>query len=419
MDDDLRLVRPICLEPGHAPLPQLHELRPDLVRGCRVGGFERPHALGARRHRARRAAMPSIATGRCDCSTRPRSIALDLGQPARAGVRDARRGGDAGGASRASAGAQRSSTRFSDDLLALLDEARRPEWEWFEIVLAYDNARLPEALIRAGQALGPRGSDRLRPRRRSTGSSRKQTSPEGRFRAVGTESFGRPYAEPLPFDQQPLEAQATVDACAAAFEATGDARWRDEAERAYRWYLGAERPRSAAGDRAGRRLFRRADADRAQPQSGRRVDFGAATGQLRDFRALQSGRKAWQGRTAPSRSIDSRRRLDDSTSEAIIVDRSVHASPAAACRSVARRGAAVPYRAGRRQRRSPSRTERLVGEVLAHVGRRRRATQLEIVLKDFEARHWQTRRVFMTRYDEIEDMLGPRRRARSATRSAS
>jgi hypothetical protein len=45
---------------------------------------------------------------------------------------------------------------------------------------------------------------------------RRQTSPEGRFRAVGTESFGRPYAEPLPFDQQPLEAQATIDACVAA-----------------------------------------------------------------------------------------------------------------------------------------------------------------------------------------------------------
>ena len=33
------------------------------------------------------------------------------------------------------------------------------------------------------------------------------------------------------------------------------------------------------------------------------------------------------------------------------------------------------------------------------------ANQLEIVLKDFEARHWQTRRVFMTRYDQIEDQL--------------
>lgn len=32
--------------------------------------------------------------------------------------------------------------------------------------------------------------------------------------------------------------------------------------------------------------------------------------------------------------------------------------------------------------------------------------QLELVLRDFEARHWQTRRVFMTRYDGIEEVMG-------------
>ncbi|MBX9859288.1 MAG: glycosyltransferase family 4 protein [Sphingomonas sp.] len=128
--------------------------------------------------------------------------------------------------------------RFSAEHLALLAEARRPEWEWFEIVLAYDNARLPEAMIRAGVALGR--ADLV-----DTGIATldwimaQQTSPEGRFRAVGTESFGRAYEAPLQFDQQPLEAQATVEACAATFEATGDARWIDEAMRAYRWFLGA------------------------------------------------------------------------------------------------------------------------------------------------------------------------------------
>ncbi|MES1973711.1 MAG: glycosyltransferase family 4 protein [Pseudomonadota bacterium] len=127
--------------------------------------------------------------------------------------------------------------RFSNDLLALVEETRRPEWEWFEIVLAYDNARLPEALIRAGMML--HREDLLQ-----CGLSTlswivaQQTSPEGRFRAVGTESFGRAYEGPLPFDQQPLEAQATIDACSAAFKATGDARWVEEAHRAYRWYLG-------------------------------------------------------------------------------------------------------------------------------------------------------------------------------------
>jgi len=54
---------------------------------------------------------------------------------------------------------------------------------------------------------------------------------------------------------------------------------------------------------------------------------------------------------------------------------------------------------------TPSRTERLVTEVLAMSTADARV-QLEIVLKDFEARHWQTRRVFMTRYDEIEKQMG-------------
>jgi glycosyltransferase involved in cell wall biosynthesis len=128
--------------------------------------------------------------------------------------------------------------RFPDDHLALLADTRRPEWQWFEIVLAYDNARLPQALFRAGQALGRQDLIEcgLQTLDWIVG---KQTSPEGRFRAVGTESFSRPYAEPLQFDQQPLEAQATVDACIAAFDATGDSRWVMEAERAYGWYLGA------------------------------------------------------------------------------------------------------------------------------------------------------------------------------------
>ncbi|HKX36966.1 MAG TPA: glycoside hydrolase family 130 protein [Rhizorhapis sp.] len=52
----------------------------------------------------------------------------------------------------------------------------------------------------------------------------------------------------------------------------------------------------------------------------------------------------------------------------------------------------------------PSRTERLVREVLK-MDERIAHDQLEVVLKDFEERHWQTRRVFMTRYDEIAVQL--------------
>jgi len=41
------------------------------------------------------------------------------------------------------------------------------------------------------------------------------------------------------YDQQPVEAWASVDACAAAFVATGDARWWREARRAHAWFGGA------------------------------------------------------------------------------------------------------------------------------------------------------------------------------------
>ncbi len=40
------------------------------------------------------------------------------------------------------------------------------------------------------------------------------------------------------FDQQPLEAQAMVSACLAAWRATADPKWQREARRAFEWFLG-------------------------------------------------------------------------------------------------------------------------------------------------------------------------------------
>lgn len=126
---------------------------------------------------------------------------------------------------------------FGSNLVALVAEARRPDWAWFEAVLAYDNGRLPEALLRAGALLGNQqfiecGLTTLQ------WIWQQQTAPDGHFRAVGSESFGQPYAPPLPFDQQPLEAQAMIDAAEAAFAVDATRYWLDCAHTAYRWYLG-------------------------------------------------------------------------------------------------------------------------------------------------------------------------------------
>ncbi|MET0336889.1 MAG: glycosyltransferase [Caulobacter sp.] len=125
----------------------------------------------------------------------------------------------------------------ADHLAELFDTHATKDWTWFEPFLSYDNARLPEALLRAGMVLE---DDRY------IQTALKglawlcdiQTAPSGCFRPVGTHSFGVHHARPSAFDQQPLEAAATIDACAAAFEAVGDQRWVNEARRAYDWYLG-------------------------------------------------------------------------------------------------------------------------------------------------------------------------------------
>ena len=127
---------------------------------------------------------------------------------------------------------------FGVRLRALLASRRRPDWEWYEEVLAYDNARVPVAMLRAGRRLDDAAmlNDGLAT---LAWLDAVQTNDRGQFRAVGTDSFGRRYAGPLPFDQQPLEAWATIDAARLAYTITGEPRWSKAARRAYDWYLGA------------------------------------------------------------------------------------------------------------------------------------------------------------------------------------
>ena len=127
--------------------------------------------------------------------------------------------------------------RGADLLERLLGGARRPDWAWFEAVLGYDNPRLPQALIEAGEVLGRQqwidtGLETL------AWIADRQTASEGHFRPIGSESFGRPYAQ-LPFDQQPLEAHAAIDASLSAWRVTGDACWQVHGQAAWNWFFGA------------------------------------------------------------------------------------------------------------------------------------------------------------------------------------
>jgi glycosyltransferase involved in cell wall biosynthesis len=126
---------------------------------------------------------------------------------------------------------------LADRLMLWLEKVETPDWIWFEESLAYDNARLPEALIVTGMATRNRGyvDAGLRSLRWLM---TQQTSPTGHFRPVGTASFGEHRKPPHAFDQQPVEATATIAACLTASRAEDDSEWKTEATRVFSWFLG-------------------------------------------------------------------------------------------------------------------------------------------------------------------------------------
>ena len=122
-------------------------------------------------------------------------------------------------------------------LADLLGQAGTPGWPWFEKRLGYDNPRLCQALIEAGDALDNAGWTAA-----GLATARwlaeLQTSADGLFRPVGSDSLGRDQ-DVLPFDQQPLEAQAAIECARVAYRTDRDRFWSAHAEAAWRWFFGA------------------------------------------------------------------------------------------------------------------------------------------------------------------------------------
>ena len=140
--------------------------------------------------------------------------------------------------------------RFSGDLRAsnvreyligflyeLYERTSSEGWPWFEDYLTYSNAKLPHALLVCGPSMnddkalqtGLRSLEWL---------CEVQTSERGHFLPIGNSGFYHRGKQRARFDQQPIEAYATVGACIEAYNVTGDEKWRTEARKAFDWFLG-------------------------------------------------------------------------------------------------------------------------------------------------------------------------------------
>ena len=109
--------------------------------------------------------------------------------------------------------AQQIRSALAGRLLAMYESVRRTDWKWFENILAYGNARLPQALLLVGSACA---DDRMV----SAGlealdwlTETQRCEIRGHFVPIGSQGFYRQGGEKARFDQQPLEAAGTVSAC--------------------------------------------------------------------------------------------------------------------------------------------------------------------------------------------------------------
>jgi len=134
--------------------------------------------------------------------------------------------------------AQKLRSVLAKRLLAMYEAVKKPSWNWFEDLVAYSNARLPQALLLAGASIpdermisaGLESLDWLM--------SVQLCGTDGHFAPIGSQGFYPRGGAKARFDQQPVEAAGAISACLEAYRITGEARWRGEAWTGFHWFLG-------------------------------------------------------------------------------------------------------------------------------------------------------------------------------------
>ena len=128
---------------------------------------------------------------------------------------------------------------LANRLLDIYERSHTETWRWFEKSLSYSNARLPQALWTAGWhsqnsrmiAVGRESLEWL--------VNEQHHGEQNVFVPIGSRGFYTEGEEKARFDQQPVEACATISACLQAYRFTKEEFWLDEARCAFHWFLGS------------------------------------------------------------------------------------------------------------------------------------------------------------------------------------
>jgi glycosyltransferase involved in cell wall biosynthesis len=109
-------------------------------------------------------------------------------------------------------------------------------WPWPENTLSYANGKLPHALLLSGQWM--QRSDMIDMGLRSLEWLLTIQTEKGHFVPIGNDGWYEKGGTKARFDQQPIEANAMIEACVEAFNITRDKTWIDNAVMCFNWFLG-------------------------------------------------------------------------------------------------------------------------------------------------------------------------------------
>jgi glycosyltransferase involved in cell wall biosynthesis len=133
---------------------------------------------------------------------------------------------------------QNARTNLAERLLDVYERSSSQTWHWFEKSLSYSNARLPQALLSVGWHLDHKRMKQVGFESLEWLCAHQHREEDNLFVPIGSDGFFTEGSEKARFDQQPVEACATISACLEAYRLTAQERWLDEAWCAFRWFLG-------------------------------------------------------------------------------------------------------------------------------------------------------------------------------------
>jgi hypothetical protein len=109
-------------------------------------------------------------------------------------------------------------------------------WPWLEDTLNYANGKLPHALLLSGQWM--QRNDMVDMGLRSLKWLLTIQTEDNHFVPIGSNGWYGKDGTKARFDQQPIEANAMIEACVEASNITRDKMWIDSAVMCFNWFLG-------------------------------------------------------------------------------------------------------------------------------------------------------------------------------------